>query len=185
MYKITIIFIAILFFTACSTPVENSTANSNAANSNSNSAVASNADSKMIPLEGVDPNQFNSNGSDVPVVNRPPSDQVPTAGPRPAPDNSQINTVMRSDGSVAETRTFKDHPDLVKVERITIGQKVSVKVYLKNGRVIDVAKEKLPEFHVIAPANILLAAGIKPQVPQQSNGAQKKSEKEPETAERP
>ncbi len=179
-----VFFSVIISFAACSTRPANSTANSIADNSNTNSFIASNANSKMIPLEGVDPNQFNSNSSNAQVANRTTSKEEPTFGPRSAPDNSEVNTVMRPDGSVAETRTFKDHAELVKVERVTNGPKVTVKVYLKNGRVIDVPKEKVPEFHVIAPGNILLAAGIQT-AGSQPKVAGKKTEPENETEEIP
>jgi hypothetical protein len=174
----------ILVFTACSSPAEKSTANTNIANANANSDIASNANSKMIPLEGVDANKFNANASDVPVANRLPTSQESIVGPRPAPDNSQNNTEMRPDGSVSETRTFKDHPELLKVERITVGTKVSLKVYLRNGKVIEVPKEKIPEFQVVAPGNILLAAGIKPPVVQPTS-TEKKGEVENEISGKP
>lgn len=160
-----------ILFASCSSPVSEQTAN--IYNANSNVLIASNTNSEMIPHEGIDANQFNNNTSDISVVNRTPSSNDPQMGPRTAPDNSLVNTTQRSDGSFAETRTFKDHPELSKVERVTNGAKVTVKVYLKNGKVIEVPKEKLQEFQILAPGNILLAAGIKPAVPQPKNPKKK------------
>ncbi len=166
MNRIAILFTIAICFAACSSPSsEVKKTELGTAGPNTNSVANLNSNAKMVPREGVDPTGFDSNSSDTPVTNQPRSNQSSPVGPRSAPDNSELNTTMRPDGTFAETRTFKDHPQLIKIERVTSGQKVSLKIYLKNGKVVEVPKEKLPEFQVIAPGTILLAAGVKPAAP--------------------
>lgn len=77
---------------------------------------------------------------------------------QPAPENS---TYTSSLGTTAlEVRTFKKHPQLAKVEKTIDGKNQTVKVFLKNGKVIDVAPEKLPNIATAGSAAILEAAGI-------------------------
>ncbi len=138
----------------------------NSANHNSNA--------KLIPKAGVDPEAFNRNSADLPVVHREQSNSQPTYGPRPAPDNSTFNTVQLPDGSFEETRLFKAHPQILKVVKKTNGKNVSLKVYLKNGKAVETSEEKLQNFRVAAPGNILLAIGIKPIAPSGGNVENKK-----------
>lgn len=78
-----------------------------------------------------------------------------------APDNSEISTEMNKQGQPVETRTFKDNPSLDKVVRTYITlENPQVKVYLKNGKILDLPKGKIDNpFNV--PANeILTAVGV-------------------------
>jgi hypothetical protein len=76
-------------------------------------------------------------------------------------DGSEVSTVLDARGAV-ETRTFKNHPQLAKLERTTNGNQVTVKVYLTNGRSVAVAGEKIRNFTNDSAEQILRAAGIEP-----------------------
>lgn len=77
---------------------------------------------------------------------------------RPAPDNS-VYTVTLADEAV-ETRTFKDNPQLVRVEKRSNGSQSSIKVFLKDGRVIDLPGDKIAAMSMASAADILAAAGV-------------------------
>ena len=183
MKKTAIILSLFIFLSACSSVAEE-TANNNTAAVNVNAAktevvVVTNANSEMIPMNGVDPNAFNGNSANVKVVNPDTSKLPPILGPRPAPEETEFQTKGRNDGSFAETRTFKNHPQLSKIERVTNGKNVSLKVYLKNGKAVEVTQEQIPNFRIAAAQDILLAAGIKPKIetpPAQTTKGETKSE---------
>jgi hypothetical protein len=132
----------------------------------------------MVQLEGVDPNAFNANSSDIRVVNRDTSNLKTPFGPLPAPDESEFKTEGRKDGSFAETRTFKNHPQLLKIERVTLGKDVSLKVYLKNGKSFNVTEEQVPNFRIAAAQNVLIAIGQAPKLPDQPAQTTKSEEKD-------
>ena len=76
----------------------------------------------------------------------------------PAPENSEFGAVLAD--IVFERRTFKSHPQLLKVEKTTKGGSKTIKVYLKDGKVIDVPGEKIEFISKATSANILQAAGL-------------------------
>jgi hypothetical protein len=77
---------------------------------------------------------------------------------RPAPENSEFAVVLAD--SVFERRTFKNHPKLLKVEKVTEGTKKSIKVFLTDGKVIDLPGEKIDFISTASSATILQAAGV-------------------------
>ncbi len=78
-----------------------------------------------------------------------------------APDNSEISTEMNKQGQPIETRTFKDHPSLVKVVRTYVTlENPQVKVYLKNGKVLDLPKGKIDNIFNVPADEILTAVGV-------------------------
>ncbi len=169
MKKIVFIFSLFVFISACSSATEETanTANSNVISTNStnsNAVAGSNTNSQMIEKSGVDPNAFNQNSANAKIVTPDLSQQNITNTSRPAPDESEFVTKGRPDGSFAETRTFKNHPQLSKVEKITNGKNISTKVYLKNGKTIEAGNEKIPDIRNISAQNILTAVGIQPKV---------------------
>lgn len=84
----------------------------------------------------------------------------------PAPDDSFFSAEMNGKGQPVETRTFRSHPILAKIEKITMSPRDYVfKVYLKSGKVVESKSDKLKDFRVIAPENILDAIGRKPPPP--------------------
>ena len=174
-----ILLVVVLAGAACSSPAGE--VNSSGQNPGPNGDQLTASNSQLVPLENVNADAFNAAPPNIPVVNRDSKDMEPVVGPKPAPDESEVNTVQQKDGSFKETRTFKNHPQLLKVERITAGRDVKMKVYLKNGKVIPVESAKLPQFNVIAPGNILAAAGVKPVNPNAGENKNKKASEEGET----
>jgi len=74
----------------------------------------------------------------------------------PAPDNSEITNEMNEKGQPLETRTFKKHQILTKIERIDLDNQ-NVRVYLRNGRVVNLPEGKIENF-LTAPASDILNA---------------------------
>ncbi len=75
-----------------------------------------------------------------------------------APDDSEVSSRMNDKGEPLETRVFKNHPVLVKVERTNLDNR-NVKVYLKNGKVFDLPESKADNFLTAAADDILIAVG--------------------------
>lgn len=94
---------------------------------------------------------------------------------RPASDNSEIFTELKD--VPTETRVFKSHPQLIKVVKTGVPGKMTIKVYLKNGKIVDVAGDKFPNLGAETAGSILDAVGIKPpQAPPSTRPDQKKPE---------
>ncbi len=183
-YFVLIIAISICF-SACSSGEENKTA-ANGANSvapNANSAAATNsAPTGMQPYNGVqnlNPNAFNASNDNLKVVTpAPKKDQLPY-GSRTAPDDSTLTSGSRGK-DFFETRTFNNHPVLLKVEKIMDGKTTKYKVYLKNGKVLDAPADKMTNYAALAPENILDIVGQlpKPQTGPQVKPAEKNDQKQ-------
>jgi len=88
----------------------------------------------------------------------------------PAPDNSEITSTMNNDVPT-EVRTFKNNSMLVKVERIFVDiRNPQIKVYLKNGKVVNVPPGKISNLATASANEILSAAGIAPKPATQKVG---------------
>jgi hypothetical protein len=91
----------------------------------------------------------------------PPGGQTFELGSKdgPAPDDSVVTSALGE--NFVQTRTFRSHPQLSKVERIAIFEggkpKYVIKVYLKNGQVKEVSPTKLAD-PLTAPAATILKA---------------------------
>lgn len=185
-YFVFIISILVVF-SGCSSSVEtNSTtngANPTAPNSNpanANSMAATNANpTGMLPYNGnINPNAFNATNSNLKVIKyEPKKDELPY-GSRLAPDDSVITSGSRGKDFI-ETRTFRSHAVLAKVEKIMDGKTEKYKVYLKNGKVVDAPSDKMNNMQALAPDNILDAIGMlpKPQATPPSKTEEKKDQK--------
>jgi ABC-type transport system substrate-binding protein len=193
---------ATLTFAACSSSEVKPTSTSNstsAVNSTDTSTSLNPANSNTaLPANGLvpAPQPVDSNGStDIAGIQSPLSPQMqnrlnkvqkdggPSGPPvdpaalamklaRPAPDNSTFTSYLSDAGY--EIRTFKDHPQLKKVEKITSEKGVTIKVFLRNGQVVELPGEAIKTLST-APANqIMSAAGIAPapgkNLPDQSAG---------------
>lgn len=78
----------------------------------------------------------------------------------PAPDNSEISSIMNNNVPT-EVRTFKNNPMLVKMERIFVDVKnPQIKVYLKDGKVVNVPSGKISNPATASADEILSAAGV-------------------------
>ena len=116
--------------------------------------------------------------ANITVVNT--TNTMDTMREKPAPDDSTFSAEMNGKGQPVETRTFKSHPVLAKVEKITMSTRDYVfKIYLKNGKVIESKSDDLKDFRVIAPLNILDAIGMKPQPKPDPNTPKSEDKKKP------
>ncbi|CAN5707499.1 hypothetical protein BH20ACI4_BH20ACI4_11190 [soil metagenome] len=142
--------------------------NSSAAEIPANSATASNGEQiqpafngEMKEVADGFPVPANAN---VTFVNT--NQTKDTMREKPAPDDSTFTAEMNGKGQPVETRTFRSHPILKKVEKITMSPRDYVfKIYLKNGKVVESKSDQLKDFRVISPLNILDAIGMKPPPP--------------------
>jgi len=83
---------------------------------------------------------------------------------RPAPDNSTFTSYLTDAGY--EIRTFKNHPQLLNVEKKTESNgKQTVKVFLRNGQVVELPGERITPLSTATAAYILEAVGIAPKQP--------------------
>lgn len=149
-----------------------------------NASVANSTSSQTVVLapgtEKIDPNAFNKSvDENARVIPVDPKNDKTTSGiyGRTAPDDSTFNATMDAKGMMMEVRTFNNHPVLAKVERVFTSPNKTIKVYLKNGKVISLSEDKLENFAAVAPANILLAAGVDGR-PKPDADAQKNEQKQ-------
>jgi hypothetical protein len=82
---------------------------------------------------------------------------------KPAPENSTFVSFLTDSGY--EVRTFKDHPQLLKVVKIIGAEKSQIKVYLRGGRVVDLTGNAIINLNTVSSATILAAAGVTPPPP--------------------
>jgi hypothetical protein len=88
---------------------------------------------------------------------------------RPAPDNSTFTSYLSDAGY--EIRTFQSHPQLNKVEkRTTDDGKVTIKVFLRSGKVIELPGSAIPVLSTAPAFQIMDAAGVSaPAIPAKTN----------------
>jgi hypothetical protein len=156
---------------------------SNTNPANANTAAATNADptGAVVPYNGVqnlNPNAFNAASDNLKVIPYKPKDGELPYGSRNAPDESVVSTTSRGKDFV-ETRTFKNHPQLAKVEKITDGKDTKYKVFLKNGKILDAPADKMGNFTALAPNSILEVVGIQPKLPPADPEIKSKTEEKP------
>lgn len=77
-----------------------------------------------------------------------------------APDNSEIVSSMDAQGQPIETRTFKKHPILLKIERVNLNDG-DIKLYLKNGKAVVLPEAAAKSFLTASAAELLKAANVK------------------------
>jgi outer membrane lipopolysaccharide assembly protein LptE/RlpB len=84
----------------------------------------------------------------------------------PAPEDSQVAVATKSNGQLYETRVFKRHPQLVKVDATSIGaNEKELRILLRNGDVKNVTTDSLGELKQAATSQLLRLAGIRPGAP--------------------
>jgi hypothetical protein len=107
------------------------------------------------------------NSSDVPPVNagkrleynanqRP--GKLPKQYEQAAPEDSTFSVALGEKG--IETRVFKNHPTIARVEKIVGPGGANVTVYLKNGKSASAPGEKIPDLKNALSTDILNAAGL-------------------------
>lgn len=86
-----------------------------------------------------------------------------TPAPRVAPDNSEVSSTMNEKGVPIETRVFKNHPVLVKMEKSFADiNKPVIKIYLKNGKILIAPNDKISNTATVSADDILRSVGVKP-----------------------
>ena len=175
---VLVTFVSCTSSTGDKTPSKNSAANAqNIANGNTN--VVSNG--TFVPAQTGDANAVASvdappEGLQPPGMMQKRMDQMRQAGgssekvdvaalalrnARPAPDNSTFTSYLAEAGY--EIRTFKDHPQLSKVEKKTENNgNQTLKIFLRNGQVIQRPGKEIPALSTAAAADILAVGGITP-----------------------
>ena len=161
LVKLTILlsFSAVLFACGGNSTGSNSPANSNAANAaQTTSSLADPANSANSDANIADPANANIQNS------APPKRVVkvkPEETPVPAPDDSEITAENNAQGELVETRIFKNHDMVAKVERTQNASKkdASIKVYLKNGKVYELPAGKIKDVLKESPEEIIKAVG--------------------------
>lgn len=116
---------------------------------------ANSGENVMIP--GI--NEPNSNSNAKPLASNQ-AEKVAAPEGRPAPDDSVFTTQLTDVG--LETRTFKSHPLLKKVERITSPKGKTIKVYLRSGKIVELPGDKLANLSSVPASEILREVGIVP-----------------------
>ena len=111
-------------------------------------AIARNKKIEEMRKAGSDPN--------VPKLS---IEEMLTQSTRPAPDDSQFSVALAD--ILVERRTFLKNPLLSKVEKTTNGQNRSIKVFLKDGQVIDLPGEAIQNLSTASSESIIRAARIK------------------------
>ncbi|CAN5746089.1 hypothetical protein BH24ACI1_BH24ACI1_28590 [soil metagenome] len=165
-----------IFFISCSS---SSTVETNVNSNNSDIAVVRKvnanvevqADANSYPIQNMAVSKQNvrnwgaKRGRATDVA---PIEATPMA--YPAPDNSEISSTMNNNVPT-EIRTFKNNPMLVKMERIFVDVKnPQIKVYLKNGKVVNVPPGKISNPATVSADEILSAAGVAPKPATQKVG---------------
>ena len=91
-----------------------------------------------------------------------PSATPPPPTFQPAPENSEFAVQMEKGGNIVETRVFKSHPQLKRVEiRWTGPQTRSLKVTLKSGKIVERQSVPAVNLRTVSLAELLDLAGIK------------------------
>lgn len=182
-----------IFIAGCSSASENSNGGTNTVNKNNANAVVNTAatvssSNQSNPLPPP-VNQPNANAANKPDANQSLTDAssvsrrnldilkakgksgdknaapIPAtaATPHQAPDNSELSSTMNEKGVFIETRVFKNHPTLAKVEKsFTDMNNPAIKVYLKNGKVLTMPKGAIEKTESAAASEILRAVGVEP-----------------------
>ena len=134
------------------TAAERVSANSPAADANAVQTVAAADDNLASPnaLQRKKEAMTKTGGEAAPVD----FDKLATQNLRPAPENSTFTSYLADAGY--EIRAFKKHPKLLKVEKkISSDGKQFVKVFLRDGRVIEVPGESVAPLSTMSSVAIL------------------------------
>jgi len=91
-------------------------------------------------------------------ANRPGAPNIQSMNARPAPEDSTISTTLTD--VAREVRTWRKDTVLAKVEKTYDGGDGSIKVYLRNGKVIALPGKSIPQLSEIPAATVLSLAGV-------------------------
>jgi hypothetical protein len=79
---------------------------------------------------------------------------------QPAPDNSVYTSTLTDIGR--ETRTFRSHEQLLKVEKLITPAESVLKVHLRDGRILQLPGASIPNLATVSANEILMKAGVRP-----------------------
>ncbi|HEV7645922.1 MAG TPA: hypothetical protein VGO50_18430 [Pyrinomonadaceae bacterium] len=158
VFAITILLLSAALLIACTGYFSGrETVNSNQANASANTLAEN---TNIDPNVNAELANANANIQNTPVKRPPPT---PKEEPltRTAPDDSVITAENNPEGDLVETRIFKNHDMLAKVERILTASRRggSVRVFLKNGRVYEVPVARLKNVLNETPEEIIRTVG--------------------------
>ena len=177
----TLGLVAIFIIGACSSATEEKpSAKTNSATGNVNTATVQNgtevsppsADGTNAtnataagPVEGPATNRLHSKldalrGGEGEPVDNAKVEAMARKNARPAPDNSTFVSYLTDAGY--EIRTFKSHPQLLRVEKRVATDSQTIKVFLRNGRVVELPGNALSALATVGADAILSAAGVQP-----------------------
>jgi hypothetical protein len=161
-----LLFISLLFLVAALSGACSPDTGGNSAQANKNAVNAANLQDNTPPVNpdaNIYPlaNAVNAINAQNPQANKQVK-PLPAAG-RILPDGSEILTELRD--VPIETRTFKGHPQLLKVVKSGMPTQATVKIYLKSGKIIEIPGEKVPNLSAAQASDLLTAAGVKPEAP--------------------
>lgn len=158
IYSTILLTLAAILFACCGYFADSNAANSgqvNAGQANANSPDGNLDANANMDLANANANIQNS----VPARRPAPAKTDPLV--RPAPDDSEIIAENNTDGDLVETRIFKNHDMIAKVERILTASRRDgrVRIFLKNGRVYELPVSKLKNALKDSPGDIIKAVG--------------------------
>lgn len=131
---------------------------------------AETVDSAVSPTPGRIAAQPRGRTRVAPIPGPPPPLQF-----RKAAEDSEIATAMNAQGDVVETRIFKSHPRLERVEAVWKGAKeAEFKIFLKDGKIIDVKTGRIVNLQTASVRDLLAIAGIESSLRPVGRGAEKK-----------
>lgn len=157
----------LFFLNACSSGsnsenniVDKISPNANTQNPNANRIE--NGVSAPTPITNIDAVNTSQSNNPLNVNSRRLSNSNTTEKPKisyiPGPHNSQVGTTMSDRGDFIQIRIFNSDARIQKMEKnVNTGK---VKIYLKNGKVVDVPADKQFDFINTSPQDILIAAGV-------------------------
>jgi hypothetical protein len=134
-----------------------------------NGTANANVNSPNAPIKSVNGNEANVTSNE--NVNVPGRRQLvesnldPNVKPKPVEVavafDSTMSTTMDKQGKFVETRTFKNNPQISKIERRV--ESKQVKLYLKSGKTVDLPYDQVGNLFINgSPESLLQLAGIKP-----------------------
>ena len=170
----------LLILNACSSESDGTHANK-ISNQNTNGATTVHSGDQVTPPQAADANSVATNSVDAPLehnanrlaeklnaakkgggepINNSEAEALAMKSAKPAPENSTFVSFLTDSGY--EVRSFKDHPQLLKVVKIIGAEKSQIKVYLRGGRVVDLTGNAIFNLNTVSSATILAAAGVTP-----------------------
>ena len=88
-----------------------------------------------------------------PSAPKPDTEEILKQSTRPAPENSEFAVALTD--ILVERRTFLKHPVLVRVEKVTEGEKSTIRVQTRDGKVRELPGEAIPTLSTVSSSTIL------------------------------